>query len=77
MDITNEQQQRIAEFIAKPKAQSGKSGRPPQNPRDVLNEILWILRTGSQWAGQIDLRPKALALSVIIRYNRIQDGRNI
>jgi transposase len=50
MDLTNEQWQRIAEFIPKPKAQPGKSGRPPQNPRDVLNGILWILRTGAPWA---------------------------
>ncbi len=50
MDITNEQWQRIAEYIPKPKAQPGKSGRPPQNPRDVLNGILWILRTGAPWA---------------------------
>jgi len=50
MDITNEQWQRIAQFIPKPKAQPGKSGRPPQEPRDVLNGILWILRTGAPWA---------------------------
>ena len=50
MDLTNEQWQRIVEFIPKPKAQPGKSGRPPQNPRDVLNGILWILRTGAPWA---------------------------
>jgi len=50
MDLTNEQWQRIAKFIPKPKAQPGKSGRPPQSPRDVLNGILWILRTGAQWA---------------------------
>jgi transposase len=40
MDLANEQWQRIAKFIPKPKAQPGKSGRPPQNPRDVLNGIL-------------------------------------
>ena len=50
MKLTNEQWQRIAKFIPKPKAQPGKSGRPPQNPRDVLNGILWILRTGAQWS---------------------------
>jgi len=50
MELTNEQWQRIAEYIPKPKAQPGKSGRPPQNPRDVLNGILWILRTGAQWS---------------------------
>ena len=57
MDITNEQWQRIATFIPKPKAQPGKSGRPPQEPRDVLNGILWILRTGAQWADLPDRYP--------------------
>jgi transposase len=50
MKLTNEQWQRIAKFIPKPKALPGKSGRPPQDPRDVLNGILWILRTGAQWS---------------------------
>jgi transposase len=50
MKLTNEQWQRIAKFIPKPKALPGKSGRPPQDIRDVLNGILWILRTGAQWS---------------------------
>jgi transposase len=49
MDITNEQWQRIAEFIPEPKARPGQSGRPPQDARSVLNGILWILRTGAPW----------------------------
>ena len=49
MDITNEQWQRIAEFIPEPKARPGHSGRPPQDARSVLNGILWILRTGAPW----------------------------
>jgi transposase len=49
MDLTTEQWQRIAEYIPKPKAQPGKSGRPPQDCRSVLNGILWILRTGAPW----------------------------
>ena len=57
MDLTNEQWQRIAEFIPKPKAQPGKSGRPPQNPKDVLNGILWILRTGAQWSDMPERYP--------------------
>ncbi len=57
MDLTNEQWQRIAEIIPKPKAQPGKSGRPPQNPRDVLNGILWILRTGAPWADMPERLP--------------------
>jgi len=51
VEITNEQWQRIAQYIPKPKAQPGKSGRPPQNSRDVVNGILWILRTGVQGGG--------------------------
>jgi transposase len=50
MDLTNEQWQKIKEFIPKPKARPGKSGRPPQDLRAVLNGILWILRTGATWA---------------------------
>ena len=50
MDLTNEQWQRIAGYLPKPKAQPGKPGRPPQDLRSVLNGILWILRTGAQWA---------------------------
>jgi transposase len=50
MDLTNEQWQRIKDFIPKPKARPGKSGIPPQELRAVLNGILWILRTGAPWA---------------------------
>jgi transposase len=57
MDITNEQWQRIAEYIPKPKAKPGMSGRPPQDSRAVLNGILWILRTGAQWADMPDRYP--------------------
>jgi transposase len=57
MDITNEQWQRIAEYIPKPKAQPGKSGRPPQDVREVLNGILWILRTGAQWSDMPERYP--------------------
>jgi len=50
MDLTNEQWQRIAEYIPNPKALSGKPGRPPQDCRAVLDGILWILRTGALWS---------------------------
>jgi len=50
MDLTNEQWRRIKDFIPKPKAGPGKSGRPPQDVRVVLNGILWILCTGAPWA---------------------------
>jgi len=50
MDITKEQWQRISGYIPKPKALPGTSGRPPNDPRAILNGILWILRTGAPWA---------------------------
>jgi transposase len=50
MDLTNEQWQRIAGYLPKPKARPGTSGRPPQDFRAVLNGILWVLRTGAPWA---------------------------
>ena len=50
MDLTNEQWQWIAEYLPKPKARPGTSGRPPQDFRAVLNGILWVLRTGAPWA---------------------------
>ena len=28
----------------------GRGGRPWRDPRDVLNGILWVLRTGAPWA---------------------------
>ena len=49
MGLTNEQWQRIAEYIPKPKALPGKPGQPPQDCRAVLDGILWILRTGAPW----------------------------
>ena len=50
MDLTNEQWQRIVDLVPKSKAGPGKVGRPPQESREILNGILWILRTGAPWA---------------------------
>jgi len=57
MDLTNEQWERIEPFIPKTKAGLGKSGRPPQDRREVLNGIFWILRTGAPWADLPDRYP--------------------
>ena len=49
MDITDEQWKRISTYLPQPKSGPGKQGRPVVDPREILNGILWILRTGAQW----------------------------
>jgi len=39
-----------------PRREDGK-GRPRRNPREVLDGILWTLRTGAQWADLPDRYP--------------------
>ena len=43
--LTDEQWDTIADLFPKPKA----TGRPPRDPREMFDAILWILRTGSGW----------------------------
>jgi transposase len=52
MDLTEEQWSLIRPFIPDPEVMrtSEKGGRPWRDPRDVLNGILWVLRTGAPWA---------------------------
>jgi len=45
-DLTNEQWERIELLL--PKANT-KRGRPAQAHRQLLNGILWVLRTGAPW----------------------------
>lgn len=50
MDLTDEQWTVLEPLIGElPKRADGR-GRPWRNSREVLNGILWILRTGAQWA---------------------------
>ena len=49
MDLTDEQWEILEPLIPPTKWQPGGPGRPPKSPRQVLNGILWILRTGAQW----------------------------
>jgi transposase len=51
MDLTDEQWEAIRRFIPEPEKlqASKKGGRPWRDPRDVLNGILWVLRTGAPW----------------------------
>ncbi len=43
--LTDKQWELIAELFPEPK----RTGRPPRNRRQIVDGILWILRTGSPW----------------------------
>jgi len=52
MDLTDEQWEAIRSSIPEPEREgtTARGGRPWRDPRDVLNAILWVLRTGAPWA---------------------------
>jgi transposase len=47
MDLTDEQWAVVSPQLPQ---RTSKRGRPRRDDRDILNGILWILRTGAQWA---------------------------
>ena len=49
MDLTEAQWNRLAPLLPKPRRRPDGRGRPWRDPRDVLNGILWIMRTGAPW----------------------------
>src|SRR5258708_13918015 len=50
MDLTDEQWQVLDPLIGEMPRRADGRGRPWRSSREVLNGILWILRTGAQWA---------------------------
>src|SRR5437879_9841040 len=52
MDVTDEQWAAVRRFFPgrERTRTSARGGRPWRDPRDVLNAVLWILRTGAPWA---------------------------
>jgi len=48
MDLTDKQWS-IIEPLFEPKRRADGRGRPWREPRDVLNGVLWVLRTGAPW----------------------------
>jgi transposase len=57
MDLTYEQWRVLEPLIGElPRPADGR-GRPWRSSREVLNGILWILRTGAQWAELPDQYP--------------------
>jgi transposase len=57
MDLTDEQWAVIKPFIPVPPRRADGKGRPRVDDRDVLNGILWIMRTGAAWQDLPDRYP--------------------
>ena len=57
MDLTDEQWSILEPLIPKPRRRADGRGRPWCDDRQVLNGILWILRTGAQWHDVPDQYP--------------------
>ena len=49
MDLTDEQWERIEPHIPKVTRRADGRGRPRRAEREVMNGIMWIMRTGAQW----------------------------
>lgn len=57
MDLTDVQWAVLAPLLPAPRVRNDRRGRPWRDPRDVLNGILWILRTGAPWKDLPDRYP--------------------
>jgi len=57
MDLTNEQWAVLEPLIGDMPRRADGRGRPWRSSREVLNGILWILRTGAQWADLPERHP--------------------
>ena len=51
LDLTDEQWKVLKPLIGEMPRRSDGRGQPWRSSREVLNGILWIVRTGAQWAG--------------------------
>src|SRR5712692_3427325 len=49
MDLTENQWRAVAGLLPAERIRRDRRGRPWRDPRDVLNGILWVLRTGAPW----------------------------
>ena len=57
MDLTDAQWAVLEPILPKPRLRRDRRGRPWRDPRDVLNGVLWILRTGAPWQDLPDRYP--------------------
>ena len=49
MDLTDEQWVALEPLLPKPPKRADGRGRPWRKTREVLNGVLWVLRTGAPW----------------------------
>ena len=56
-DLTDAQWAYIEPMLPKPPRRADGRGRPWRDSRQVLNGILWILRTGAPWSEMPDRYP--------------------
>ena len=49
MELTNEQWEQLQDLIRNPVKRADGRGRPARDKRQVLEGVLWILRTGAPW----------------------------
>ena len=57
MDLTDAQWELIAPLLPRYRRRKDGRGRPRKDLREVWNGVLWILRTGAQWADLPDRYP--------------------
>ena len=57
MELTNAQWNRIEPLVTCPTPKKDGRGRPARHPREVLDGILWILRTGAPWKDMLQRYP--------------------
>ena len=57
MEITDKQWIKIEPVILQALCKKDSRGRKPRDPREVLNGILWVLRTGAPWKDLPDRYP--------------------
>ena len=57
MDLTDRQWEILEPLLPERDVQASGRGRPRRPARDVLNGVLWILRTGAQWSDLPDRYP--------------------
>ena len=48
-ELSNNSWNRLKQLLPKPKKKEGQAGRPPTELRDIINGILYVLRSGGSW----------------------------